>query len=240
MKFPLFRRKKFRQIYFILAGIIVAGSFLGLFLPVFFDFDNDSNLCSWIEEVSFTQKWEDNIDEAWYTTIEFYISLEIWNPGVFRIKTYSGHTALGFDHELVSDNSSFPIDYYYIQANDVGGLVTSSHRFKPGTREVFSIGYIDIVGNGTYPNPFLPDGNYTFVFGNEDWKARFEYNISVELGIETHFPSVKPENWGENPINLGNPYYYILPFIYISLFTTEIILNVKEYKKTTTNNEQLN
>jgi len=84
--------------------------------------------------------------------------------------------------------------------------------------------------NGSIPesNPYLPDGDYRFIIGTDQWIENDNYDVNVSNGIISHLPSEKPPLWGESTINLGNPYYYLFGLPLLVLIITEWVINVKK------------
>ena len=84
--------------------------------------------------------------------------------------------------------------------------------------------------NGSIPesNPYLPDGDYRFTIGNEQWIGSDNYDINVSNGIDSHLPSEKPLLWDESTINLGNPLWYLFGLPLIVSIITEWVINVKK------------
>ncbi|MBN2155268.1 MAG: hypothetical protein JW776_04445 [Candidatus Lokiarchaeota archaeon] len=227
MKFPLFRRKKFIIAYVIIIALILGSPYIGLLIP-WIDLDNDNHFSSWITDVTFIEKIYGG---EYGSDISFNIELEIWNPGPFRVNFRSSYGGFGFPYTITQlENSTHQIQEYGISQNDAGVLFLSSRSFFPGVHEFNWTGFISINNSEPYDNQFLPDGFYIFKFGNSQWISQYEYNFSVNSSEMQHFSYPKPENWGEVKLNLGNPYWYILPFVFISLFTAEIILNIREEK----------
>ncbi len=237
MKLLIFRRKNFRRIEFTLLILFIIISIISAVSckDNFLDLDDDTHLSSWIESIDFTQKniWEDNYTSnisTFETSIEFTIDLEIWNPGSFRILHQSGSGAYSFPFSITqSGNSTFILESYGILENDAGIMFCTSTKLTPG------INYFHMKGgilnfNGSIPesNPYLPDGNHSFIFGNDQWIECYKYDINVRNGVLSHLPSEKPLLWGESPLNLGNPYWYIIGLPFIVLIIVEWRINVKE------------
>jgi len=229
MKFPLFRRKTFRNIYLIILIAILASPFLSFITLVFpFDMNNDQHFSSWIKSISFSNK--ESYPEYNITEIHFGMELEVWNPGPFTITIRSGSGALGFPHDFnQTGNSTHIVPDYYLNENDLGVLFPSIHFFRPGIKFLNWTGSMEVQHNESYSNPYLPDGNYSFIFGGEDWQARYGYEISVVNGSSSYYPE-SPEIWGEGTINLGSPLWYIFGLPLGILFTIEIILNLRDFR----------
>ena len=105
----------------------------------------------------------------------------------------------------------------------------SSYRIYPGIHHYqFTRGLININASVPDSNPYLPDGNYRFIIGDDQWIKCYNYDINVSNGIITHSPSEKPLLWGESTINLGNPLWYLYGFLFLALFITEWRINVKK------------
>ncbi len=233
MNLLIFRRKNFRRIeltlliLFIIISILSSASCKDNFL----DLDDDNHLSSWIESIEFTKKtnWENYIDSN-DTSIEFTIDLEIWNPGPFRILYQSSSGAYSFPFSIIqSGNSTFILESYAILENDAGIMFCTSTKLTPGINHFQMEGGI-LNFNGSIPdsNPYLPDGNYSFIFGNDRWINSYNYDINVSNGIDSHLSSEKPLLWGESPLNLGNPYWYIIGLPFIVLIIMEWRINVKK------------
>ena len=230
MKLLIFKRKNFRIIYFTLL-------ILFLVIPIIstmsckdnlLDLDNDNHLSSWIESIEFTNKI---IDEEYNQTyIEFTIDFEIWNPGPFRIKYQSSSGFIRFPSSITqSGNSTFVLKEYSIHEKESGILFCTSTSIFPGIHHFqWTFGWLFFNGSVPDSNPYLPDGNYSFMMGNDQWIKRHNYDINVSNGVLSHSTSEKPLLWGDSTTNLGNPYWYIIGLSFLALFITEWWINVKE------------
>ncbi len=230
MKLLIFRRKNFRRIeltlliLFIIISIFSAMSCRDNFL----DLDDDNHLSSWIESIEFTNK---TIQEEYNETyIKFTIDFEIWNPGPFRIKYQSSSDFIGFPYSIAqSGNSTFVLISYFIGEKEYGRLYCSSTSIYPGIHHFqWTFGMLDF--NGTVPdsNPYLPDENYSFMMGNDQWIKRYKYDINVSNGILSYSASEKPLLWGDSTTNFGNPYWYIIGLSFLILILVEWGINVKK------------
>jgi len=233
MKLLIFRRKNFRLIDLTLVILF----FIILFVSssssndIFLDLDDDTQLSAWIESIEFTRKtnWEELIDSN-DTSIEFTIDLEIRNPGPFRILYQAGSGAHGFPYSITqSGNSTFILESYGIMENDVGMMWNVPSTVSPGINHFHWIGGL-LNFNGSIPesNPYLPDGDYRFTIGNEQWIGSDNYDINVSNGIDSHLPSEKPPLWNESTINLGNPLWYLFGLPLLASIITEWVINVKK------------
>ncbi|MHA1701409.1 MAG: hypothetical protein ACTSWK_03985 [Promethearchaeota archaeon] len=192
------------------------------------DLDDDNHLSSWIELIEFTNKTIQ--EESNDTSIKFTIDFEIWNPGPFRIQYQSSGDNIGFPHSITqSGNSNFILTSHYISEKEYARMFCTSTTINPGIHHfqwTFGVLYF----NGSVPdsNPYLPDGNYRFVIGDDQWIECHQYDINVSSGILTHSPSQKPLHWGDSTTNLGNPLWYIFGLPFLVLILVEWRINVKE------------
>lgn len=236
MKLLIFRRKNFKIIYLsllILFIIISISTFSGS--DIILDLDDDTNLSSWIESVEFSQQ---DVKPDYWTSTEFTIDLEIRNPGPFRISFQSLTGAIGFPYAITqSGNSSHILESYTIMRNDGGTMMASPTTISPGINHYQWEGVLWFNCTFSDSNPYLPDGNYNFIFGNDQWIERHQYDINVSSGILSHFPSEKPISWKDTAINLGNPYWYLIGLPFIILIIMEWRTNVKEGLPTKQNEE---
>ena len=230
MKLLIFQRKNFRRIYFIVLILFIIIPIISAIScrDNFLDLDDDNHLSSWIESIEFTNKTiqeENNI-----TYIKFTIEFEIWNPGPFRIKYQSSSDFIGFPYSITqSGNSTFVLISYSIREKEYGRLFCTSTSINPGIHHFkWTFGMLEF--NSTVPdsNPYLPDGNYSFMMGNDQWIKRHKYDINVSNGVLSHSTSEKPLLWGDSTTNFGNPYWYMIGLSFLALFITEWQINIKE------------
>ena len=230
MKLLIFRRKNFRRIdltLLILFLIISISSALSC-RDTILDLDDDNHLSSWIESIEFTNK---TISEEYnYTLIEFTIDFEIWNPGPFRIQLQSTDDSINIPYSITqSGNSTFILKSYGISEGGRARLYCISTTIDPGIHHYHWIaGILEFNGSIPESNPFLPDGDYSFIMGNDQWIKCHQYNITVSNGIISHSPSEKPLLWGDFTVNLGNPLWYLFGLPFLALILSEWWINVKK------------
>ena len=233
MKLLIFRRKKFRRIDLTLIILFIIISLVSNYSGHlnFLDLDDDNHLSAWIESIEFTNKtnWDDFIDSN-ETSVEFSIDFEIWNPGPFRIQYPTNIGSFCFPYSITqSGNSTFFLKSYGIFEIDVGIMFYTSSKISPGIHHFqLTEGLLNFNGSVPESNPYLPDGDYRFTFGNNQWIRSDNYDVNVSNGIISHSPSEKPLLWGESTTNLGNPHWYLFGLPLLALIITEWVINAKK------------
>jgi len=230
MRLLIFRRKNFRRIDLTLIILFIIISLVSNYSGHlnFLDLDDDNHLSAWIESVEFTKKI--NWEEYSVTYIEFTIDFEIWNPGPFRIQYPTNIGSFCFPYSITqSGNSTFFLESYGIFEIDVGIMFYTSSKISPGIHHFqLKEGVLNFNGSVPESNPYLPDGDYRFTFGNNQWIRSDNYDVNVSNGIISHSPSEKPLLWGESTINLGNPHWYLFGLPLLALIITEWVINAKK------------
>ncbi len=155
--------------------------------------------------------------------VEFTLNVELWNEGPFRNVVYSSMTNFRIPNLFqYSNTSTTQAEIEFLNTKDVGGMMCSQHQVGVGLHTYNFLCYFYIM-NYTPPTTtslYLPDGEYSFLFGDDSWGDRYGYTLESNNGTLTHNPETFPETWGDPRLNLWNPYAYIfgIPLLVVIIF----------------------